>query len=122
MLSYITLFFTVIATVVGQVLTKKGMLLAGQTPSNIRDLLFFIIKNMTTNLYIVVGLVLAVLSTISWMLTLSKLKLSFAYPFMSLTFPLILFFSALLLGETVSLYRWIGICVVLVGLIIVSMG
>jgi drug/metabolite transporter (DMT)-like permease len=122
MLPYLTLFFTVFATVCGQLLTKKGMLFAGSLPTKSREIIIFIIKNMITNVYIIFGLLLAVLSTISWMLTLSKLKLSFAYPFMSLSFPLILFFSSILLGETVSPLRWLGICVVMIGLIIVAIG
>lgn len=111
---------TVLAIVLGQMLVKKGMTVAGPSPSSLNELIFYLIKNMVLNPYIVVGLFVSVISTLSWMYVLSKAELSFAYPFTSVTFPLVLLLSALVFGESISLQRWIGIILLVVGLIFVS--
>jgi uncharacterized membrane protein len=46
--------------------------------------------------------------------------LSFAYPFVSMSYVLIILASRVLLGEPVSLLRWVGVLVICAGIIIVS--
>ena len=122
MLHYLTLFFCVAATAGGQLLIKKGMMTAGAAPTERGELILFFLKLLFLNPYIFSGLALAVLSTVSWMYTVSKLSLSFAYPFYSAAFPLVLLFSALLFGEQVSTIRWVGMGIIMIGLVFVSRG
>jgi multidrug transporter EmrE-like cation transporter len=120
MIAYITLLITILSTVVGQVLMKKGVILSGPIPSDTREQIIYIIRSLFYNPYILGGLILAVITTISWIATISKLQLSFAYPFMSLAFPLVLVASGIFFGENISPMRWIGIMVIMIGLIIVA--
>jgi drug/metabolite transporter (DMT)-like permease len=115
-----SLLFTIITLAFGQILIKKGMLLAGPLPPNTIDVMFFLIKNIVMNPYIVGGLSLSVASTAGWMITLSKTELSFAYPFISLAFPLVLILSYFMLGENIPLIRWIGMAIIFIGLFVVS--
>jgi drug/metabolite transporter (DMT)-like permease len=117
---FTSLLITIVTMAFGQVLVKKGMLNAGPVPSGSTDIVMFLLKNMTTNPHIIGGLLLAVFSTGGWMITLSKAELSFAYPFMSLAFPLVLVLSGFFLGESIPLMRWIGLAVVLLGLYFIS--
>lgn len=119
---YSTIFFTITATVVSQILTKKGMLLAGRMPSKPFDILTFLFKTMTLNPYVLGGLLLSVLASMSWIATLSRTNLSFAYPFMSLAFPMVLLLAGLIFGETISMVRWMGIIIIMIGLVMVAKG
>lgn len=119
---YATIFLTIVATVISQIVTKKGMLLAGQMPSTPIDTLTFLIKTMILNPYVLGGLLLSVIASMSWIATLARTNLSFAYPFMSLAFPLVLLFAGFIFGETISSVRWVGMIIIMIGLVMVSKG
>lgn len=116
----IPIIATILLTVVGQLLTKKGMLVAVDLPKNKIELITFIFHNMLFNPYILLGLLSAVLAAMSWMVALSRTSLSYAYPFMSVAFPLVLLFSGIFFHESVPMLRWLGLGIILLGLIIVA--
>lgn len=53
-------------------------------------------------------------------MALTKFDLSYAYPFMSLSFVLVAILGVIVLGEQLSLVRLLGLALVVVGLIIGS--
>lgn len=121
MIQYLALVYTIIATAAGQILMKKGMMSFSVRPAT-ANIILQMLKLMVTNPYIFLGLLMAVTSTVSWMMTLSRLELSFAYPFLSLAFPLVLIFSFIILGEKSSIMQCLGIFVIFIGLVIISKG
>ena len=66
------------------------------------------------------GLGIFVLSAAVWLIVLSKASLSFAYPFVSLTYVLILLFDRFILREPVSSLRWSGVALIIAGIVLVS--
>lgn len=54
-----------------------------------------------------------------WLVALSRAPLSWAYPILSLGYVLVLVFSRLALGETVSPLRWAGTLIILLGVALV---
>jgi multidrug transporter EmrE-like cation transporter len=56
------------------------------------------------------------------MAALTQFDLSYAYPFMSLSFVLVLVFSVVLFGETATAPRIIGILLILAGIAVGSRG
>jgi drug/metabolite transporter (DMT)-like permease len=66
------------------------------------------------------GLALFGISAIVWLAVLSRASLSFAYPFASLTYVLILVFDAFVLDETVPPLRWAGVACIALGIFLVS--
>jgi drug/metabolite transporter (DMT)-like permease len=66
------------------------------------------------------GLVLFGLSAIVWLFALSRASLSFAYPFAALSYVLILVFSVLVLHETVQPLRWLGVALIVTGIVLVA--
>jgi len=66
------------------------------------------------------GLALFGISAIVWLAVLSRASLSFAYPFASLTYVLILLFDAVVLDETVPPLRWAGVACIALGIFLVS--
>jgi drug/metabolite transporter (DMT)-like permease len=66
------------------------------------------------------GLALFVISAAFWMLVLSRVPLSFAYPFVGLTYVLITVFGKFVLKEHVPALRWAGIALIVAGIILVG--
>lgn len=104
---------------VGQVLLKKGMGALG--PQTIT------MNNMSGNLlamvaspFVIGGLAVYGLSTVFWLTALSRVDLSFAYPFVSLSYIVMLLASWFLFGENISWVRLMGTAIVLMGVIIIS--
>ena len=67
-----------------------------------------------------VGLVLFGLSAVVWLVVLSRASLSFAYPFASLTYVMILLFDRFVLDESVRGMRWAGVALIIAGIVLVS--
>ena len=57
-----------------------------------------------------------------WMAAMTKFDLSYAYPFMSLSFVLVLILSALFFHETVTLAKVLGIIFIMAGIITGARG
>ena len=55
-----------------------------------------------------------------WLAAISRVDLSWAYPLLAIGYVLMLFFSALILREQVSLTRWIGAVVIVVGVYLIT--
>lgn len=66
------------------------------------------------------GLALFGLSAAMWIVVLSRTSLSFAYPFASLTYVLILVFDRFVLNEPVSGLRYGGVALIISGLVLIS--
>ena len=60
------------------------------------------------------------MGALAWISVLSRLDLSLAYPFLALNFVLITLISRVFLGETVPTLRWLGILVIVGGILLVA--
>jgi multidrug transporter EmrE-like cation transporter len=68
----------------------------------------------------VAGLLCYRLSAIAWLLVLSKIDVSQAYPCNALGIVLTTLGGGLLLGEDISMTRWLGLFVIVVGVGLVA--
>jgi drug/metabolite transporter (DMT)-like permease len=66
------------------------------------------------------GLLLFGISALVWLVVLSRASLSFAYPFASLTYVLILVFDQFVLDEEVPPLRWGGVAFIGIGIFLIS--
>ena len=117
MANYLILAISVLLAVAGQLFMKKGMILFGSFP--ISQLLIKLIP-IFLNPYVLMGLVCFGLSSIFWLVVLSRLQLSLVYPMVSVAYVLVAFASVILFKEQVSLFRWLGIIVIIVGVFLIS--
>jgi drug/metabolite transporter (DMT)-like permease len=62
------------------------------------------------------------LAFLCWMAAITKFELSYAYPFMSLSFLLVLILSAILFHEPLTVSKVVGVGLVVAGIIIGSRG
>ena len=104
----------------GQVLFKKGVLAIGEVTlkSSIMKELFRLIFNPI----VFAGLFFYVVSTILWLVALSKTTLSFAYPFTALTFGLVMLSSRVIFFEHIPSLRYIGIVLICLGIFLSSLA
>jgi multidrug transporter EmrE-like cation transporter len=66
------------------------------------------------------GLGAVICAAVFWLAAISRVELSWAYPLLATGYVLVLMFSALVLGETVSPARWVGALLIAIGVILVS--
>ena len=97
--------------VTAHVLLKFGVLRVQAQP----EVLF-------TYLWIFVGLGIYAVGTCFWILCLSRLDLSYAYPFSGVTYVLVFLASWFFFGDNISLQRVGGIVLICIGVVFVSRG
>ncbi|MGQ0604435.1 MAG: EamA family transporter [Anaerolineales bacterium] len=109
----------VVGSAVGQLLLKKGMSTIGAltiTP----DQIFNVLWKIGTNPYVIIGLLIYVCGTVFWLAALSRVDLSFAYPFASLSYIAMIIGGWLLFSEKVDIWRIAGSAVIMAGVILIS--
>jgi multidrug transporter EmrE-like cation transporter len=62
------------------------------------------------------------LSAIVWLFVLSKIPLSSAYPFVALGIAITVVAGRFIFGEPISLFKLIGVCVILIGITTVALS
>lgn len=72
--------------------------------------------------FVMIGLFAFGLSAVLWLFVLSKIPVSFAYPFVSLGIVLTTGTGVLLLHESISPTSAIGIAVIVCGIVLVAIG
>jgi multidrug transporter EmrE-like cation transporter len=116
-MNYLILTISVLLAVAGQLLMKKGMMIFGTFRAT--QLLQNVIP-MFLNPYVFLGFVCFGLSSLFWLIVLSRLPLSLVYPMVSVAYVLVAFASIVFFKEHVSLIRWTGIGVIILGVYLIS--
>ena len=114
------LLISAVSASLGQVLFKKGALIVGEVTfkgSIIGDLFKLIF-----NPVIFSGLILYVISTVLWLIALSKATLNFVYPFTILTFALVMLSSRFIFLEHITPLRFLGIGLIIMGILLSSLA
>lgn len=81
---------------------------------------FHSLRTVATTAAVWMGLVLFGLSAAVWLVVLSRASLSFAYPFASLTYVLILLADRFILDQPVPALRYAGVVFIIVGIVLVA--
>ena len=104
---------SVILAATGQVLMKLGMGAVGSGGFGAT------IATGFTEPVVLLGLTCYAASTVSWLIVLSRVPLSVAYPFGALSYGAVVL-VALATGEHVSVLRWLGVALIVAGIRLVS--
>jgi multidrug transporter EmrE-like cation transporter len=118
-MSHIYIFLTIFFTVYGQLIIKWQVNAAGILPDKLTDKLSFIFS-LLLNPWIITGLLSAFLASLFWIAAMTKFPISYAYPFMSLAFVLVVFLGAAFFNEPVTWSRVIGLTAIVAGIVISS--
>lgn len=118
--SLVLIFTSIALAVTGQLLLKSGMAEVGRIGAG--DLAYYRVMFTKAALEprVVIGLTLYVISAVFWLVVLSRVDLSFAYPFAGLGYVVVVLVSWLALNETVGPLRWVGSVLICLGVILIS--
>jgi multidrug transporter EmrE-like cation transporter len=100
---------------VGQLTLKAAMNNLGGLNLSLDALL-----RMATSPLLIFGFVIYAASTALWLLALTKADLSFAYPFLSLTYIAVLVGGVLLFNEPLKIQRVISVIAIVIGVLIIA--
>ena len=110
---------TVAFNVVGQYLMKRGMMDVGRISGDLQ-MIVASISRAFLNPWVIAGVVAYGMSSIFWLVLLSRVDLSYAYPALSLGYVMVTLVGVLFLGEQVSTMRWLGVIVICTGVVLLS--
>ncbi|MEH2259731.1 MAG: hypothetical protein V7K60_26810 [Nostoc sp.] len=117
MMYHLYILLTILFTVYGQIIIKWQINLSAAIPSEMIGKIYFFLR-LLINPWILSAFIAAFLASLSWMAALTKFTLSYAYPFMSLTFILVIFLSSILFKEAITISKTISLGLIIAGLII----
>lgn len=119
LVSFALVFTGVMLNAAAQLLLKAGVKEVGViqlTPST----LFSAGLKLALEPHILGGLTCYVVSVVVWILALSRVQVSIAYPMLSLGYVVTAFAAWALMGESVNAMRMTGIAVIIVGVYLVA--
>jgi multidrug transporter EmrE-like cation transporter len=112
-------FLTLAFTVYGQLVLKWQMQGVGPLPGSPSAKLLFLLK-LLMNPWVFSGMLGAFLASLSWMAAMTRLEMSYAYPYMSLAFVIVMFFGAMFFSETLTGGKLVGTLLVMTGLVVIA--
>jgi multidrug transporter EmrE-like cation transporter len=115
---FVFIAFSTVFGICGQLMLKHGMSRMGGAATVGGSL----IRNIVTSPWVIGGLVVYGLGVINWLLALSHLELSYAYPFASLSYIGIIVGSYFIFKERITLLRVAGIAVIIIGVLVTSLS
>ena len=118
--SLLLIFFSISLAVSGQLLLKAGMNQIGPiTGEDLRAGALTVTK-VATNMQVISGLFLYFLSAAIWLVVLSRVDLSFAYPMLGSSYIGVLFASRSLFDEPVTAIRLGGAVLISLGVLLIT--
>jgi multidrug transporter EmrE-like cation transporter len=119
MVGFLYIALTILFTVYGQVVIKWQVSQAGAFPPEFNQKILFILHLLLTP-WVISALAGAFLASLFWMAAMTQFELSFAYPFMSLAFVLVLILSTMLFHEQVTWTKVAGTLIIISGLVVLT--
>jgi len=116
--SMLILLLSIAAGVIAQLVLKKGTFELSNF--SISSLIPFI-KSILTNYYLIFWVLFGGISAFLWLLAVSKIDLSVAFPIAQAGgIILVVVLSYLFFAEAIMLYQWLGILLIIVGIFLIG--
>lgn len=116
-MNIILILISVLLNCAAQLCIRKGMLLVGEVGMSGLVQNF---GNMLMNLWLWAAMFCYAVSILMWMVVLSKVEVSFAYPFLSIGYVVAAVVGYYFFGESLTLTRIMGILVICIGVYLIS--
>jgi drug/metabolite transporter (DMT)-like permease len=114
------LLLSVGSATLGQIFFKKGVFITGEI--TLKESVIGELFKLVFNRFVFSGLILYIISTIVWLIALSKTTLSFVYPFAALIFVLVMLSARIVFLEPIPTLRYFGILLICIGFLLSSMA
>ena len=119
LISFSLIFTGVMLNAAAQILMKAGTNAIGHFEFSAENILPIGLK-LATEWHIIAALFCYALSVVVWILALSRVPVSIAFPLLSMAYIVTAVAAWYLLGEALSLTKFVGIGVIILGVIIIS--
>jgi multidrug transporter EmrE-like cation transporter len=113
------IIFGVMLNAVAQLALKQGMRQIGYFDIGLRSCSRIFLA-VTASPYILTGLLCYIVSVGVWLLVLSRVEVSYAYPLLSIGYIVTAFAGWLFFHESIGTARWAGILVICVGVWLIT--
>ncbi len=115
----IIILSSILMSSTAHIILKKGMLT--HTENTIKsDGIISLVWTVGTNPWVMGGMFLHVSALVVWLWALSKVDISFAYPFLALGYVLVSAMAWLWLGEELSQMRILGMVIIIIGILVLA--
>lgn len=121
LLSHGYILLTVFFTVYSQLVIRWQVSASGKLPDDTLGKIHFL-ATLLINPWVVTALVATFFAGISWMLAMTRFEVSYAFPFVSLSYVLIFAAGVILFNESFTPAKIIGTIIVIVGIIVIAKG
>lgn len=112
--SFSLIILGVTLNTVAQLCLKQGMTVIGKVSLEMSGLLDLILKTFTSP-FIFCGMVCYIASFAVWLIVLSRVEVSMAYPMLSLGYIVTAVFGYYFWGESMEMYKIMGIFLICIG-------
>ena len=109
----------ILTAVASQLLLKRGMVDLAGLSFSLKNV-YLLVKHVFSSPFLLGGLFSYGVSFLLWLFVLSKIKLSLAYPITSINFVLVLIASYYFFDERLSLFQYLGIVLIIIGVVALS--
>lgn len=116
MITFLLFFVGVSFSATGAILLRVGgQALVGSGPLSLP-----LVEKMLTNKFVLLGFILYFIPALIWVYLLGKHPVSYVHPIIALTYIVTPILALFFLREEISIGRWIGIIITVIGIIIVA--
>lgn len=116
------ILFTVVTNAAAQIMLKQGMTKVGAVGLSSARSPIETVLAIGLQPWVILGLLTFVVSMCSHLIVLSRVNLSFAYPFLSLAYVMVAAYSFFIFGEDISTARLIGYALIIAGTLAIAMS
>ena len=110
------LLIAILLGAAGQICLKFGLgKLDSQAP-------FVVVTAMFRNLHVLAGFVAYGVSSLLYLFVLSRLDVSYAYPFVAINYVFVTFLAWLILKESVPTLRLVGLAIICMGVLVLAVS
>ena len=115
------IFLTDIFDTASQLLLKSSINSLDLHINTVKKIIHLVIQLLKTP-RLWVGFIFSTLSLLIWLFVLTKSDLNFAFSIDSMRYILIALASVAILKEKIGITRWVGICAVICGIVLVAIS
>lgn len=125
--SYVLIIVSVSLAISGQICLRRGMNDI-KRETGIQELKELIkkpatfVKEVATSWVVVLGLVLFVASAAFWLMVLLDVPLGIAYPFVALTYIVVMFYDKFFEDRSIVALNWVGVAAIVAGIVLINWG
>lgn len=115
------IFATIGFTVYSQLIIRWRVADAGELPNTIHLKLQYVL-GLLLSPWGMSAIIATFLAGVSWMLVLTKFEISYAFPFVSLNYLIVLLAGILFFSEDLNVTKVIGSLIVMAGILVLAKG